>query len=99
VLAKNASEVRVLRSLLYETKQALRARRKQVRYGGLSRIGTSDVFVVGAEIVHDADKGSTIEIASVRTEMPENGELAGVLEQVLRISDWSRLDELLRGER
>ena len=70
ILAKNASEARVIRSLLYRTERGLRARRKQVRWGP-SRIGTSEVFVAGAEVVHDADKGSTIEISSVRMELPE----------------------------
>ncbi len=92
VLSKNASEVRLLRSLLYQDQRGLRARRKQIRYGGPSRIGLSEVFVVGSDVVQDSDKGSTIEVEQLRVEMPEGADLPHVLDQVLRIRAWSELD-------
>lgn len=92
VLAKNASSVTILRSLILRTENGLRARRKAIRYGGHSRIGGSEVFVAEAKLALDADKGSTIEVDQVRTERPEDGELPHLLEQVLRADDWSALD-------
>ena len=95
VLAKNASTVRLVRSLVNRSKVALRARRKETRYGGPSRIGAAETFVVDAETVQDADKGSTIEVGQLRVELPAEGELGHVLSQVLHAPSWAQADEVL----
>lgn len=95
VLAKNASEVRLIRSLIHGTERALRARRKEVRYGGPSRIGTSDVFVLEAGLVFDSDRGSTIERGGVRVDSPDDRELESLLMRVLNLSEWPGVEEAL----
>jgi hypothetical protein len=95
VLAKNASEVTVLRSLIFRVEQGLRARRKAIRYGGRSRIGGSEVFIAEAKLALDSDKGSQISVDRVQTERPVDGDLPHLLEQVLRRGSWTELDAAL----
>ncbi len=94
VLSKNASTVRLVRSLVHDTEHGLRTRRKETRYGGPSRIGTSETFVVDAEVVQDAEKGSAIELDQLRLDMPGPGELGHVLGQVLHARAWSEVGAL-----
>jgi hypothetical protein len=95
VLAKNASEARLLRSLVWRAERGLRARSSEERYGGKSRIGASEVFVVGAEVLDDATKGSIIELEDVHTELPTNGALEHVRTNVLQLGDWSEAVDYL----
>ncbi|MCK6547470.1 CotH kinase family protein [Myxococcota bacterium] len=95
VLAKNASEARLLRSLVWRAERGLRARSSEERYGGKSRIGASEVFVVGAEVLDDATKGSVIELEDVHTELPTNGALEHVRTNVLQLRDWSEAIDYL----
>lgn len=92
VLAKNASEVTILRSLIFRVEQGLRARRKAIRYGGQSRIAGSEVFIADAKLALDFDKGSQISVDRVQTERPVDGELTHLLEQVLRRGSWAELE-------
>lgn len=95
LLVKNASQVRILRSLLFRTKRGLRARREQLHYGGGTRIGVSEVFVAASDVPVDQDKHSTIESAQVITEMPQGSQLEHLRAQVLRIASWVDLGKYL----
>ncbi|MBI4819761.1 MAG: CotH kinase family protein [Deltaproteobacteria bacterium] len=96
VLAKNASSVRLIRSLLFDTERALRARAHEVRYGGTSRIGATDVFVVEARSVSEADRSSTIELSGVEVGIPEGTDLRHIITEVLQIDDGGDLVSALR---
>jgi hypothetical protein len=97
VLAKNASEARVLRTVFYRVERALRSRRHEVRHAGASRIGAGEIWVIGNGEIRDADPGSTIDVEDVETRLPDEAALGRLLLRVLGIGAWSELDAYLAG--
>ncbi|MBI3180438.1 MAG: hypothetical protein HYZ27_12300, partial [Deltaproteobacteria bacterium] len=87
ILAKNASTVRLIRSLVFDTKQALRTRAHEVRYGGTSRIGATEVFVLRAEAAADVDGSGSIELSGVEVGAPEGPDLRHIITDVLELED------------
>ncbi|MBI5508697.1 MAG: CotH kinase family protein [Deltaproteobacteria bacterium] len=92
VLAKNHSEVRLNRSLVYQASEALRTNRREMHYAGGSSIGASDLAAVGCGVVANAAKNTTIDVGYVQTDLVESGSLNHILEQVLRLSAWAEFE-------
>jgi hypothetical protein len=92
VLAKNASSVRLSRSLVYRAKRALRTNRRDVYYDQPSFIGAQGLFAVDCDEVTRIAKQTSIETGVVHRTLPENGMLDHVRRQVLALDDWQRLD-------
>jgi hypothetical protein len=95
VLAKNASSVRLVRALVHHTKVALRARHRETRYAGPSHVSASETFIVDAVDVDQAEAGSTVDVAPLRTELPSEGELVHVLGRVLGARRWDEAASVL----
>ncbi len=90
VLAKNASSVRLTRSLVFRSKTALNTRRHEVHYAGESSITAGEFFAVDCDEVSDVARGSTLDAGHVQLTLPERG-LEHLRSQVLRLSSWSEL--------
>ncbi len=88
LLAKNASHVRVSRSLVYRVETALKTNRREVHYAGESSIGASELFVVECAEPFAAARGTRIEMVAVREVMPTPGTLDH-LRHFLGLAEWS----------
>ncbi len=97
VLAKNASRVLLSRSLILESRVALRTHMKELHYAGTSHIGASHLFAVDCGTVVDADRGTSVDAGRVRVGLPGPGALEH-LRRVLDLADWEALggSELVR---
>jgi hypothetical protein len=95
ILAKNASRVRLVRALVGYTQVALRARHRETRYAGPSHVSAAETFIVDAVDVDQAEEGSTVDIAPLRTELPGEGELGHVLGRVLGARRWDEVASVL----
>ena len=91
VLAKNDSQARITRSLIYETATALKTKRRDIHYMGESRIGASDLFVVACERAVDEAPGSRIKAGQFRQSLPATGTLNHLAQNVLGLSGWDHL--------
>jgi hypothetical protein len=96
VLAKNASEARIGRSLIYQAAVAFETNRKDVHYDRPSSISASDMIAADCEELSKAARGTRIETGHVQVALPENGG-SRRLRDLLPIDDWSRIDAVLDG--
>ena len=95
VLAKNASEVRISRSIIYDTEEALRTNRRDVHYDAPSAIDAEDVFVVATDDPIKRAKRTRIDARGLRGTFPERGRLEAIETSVLGIDAWSEIDARL----
>lgn len=91
VLAKNASRVRLTRTLIYRTGTALTTRRRELYYTGGSGIGANDLFAVDCGKLMEAAAGTSIDTGQVQRALPRNGGL-DQLRRALALSSWQELD-------
>ena len=98
VLAKNASQVRLTRALVYRNQTALETHRHDLYYSGASAIGADDLFAVDCATVSDAASGTSIDAGQVQAALPVNGGLEQ-LERTLGLQGWRTLDGFLDGLR
>ncbi len=91
LLAKNASQVLVSRSVIYDAEIALRTKRREIHYDNMSFIGASELAVVDCEDVRRAGKGTAIDSEGVQLRMPQHGSLDHLLNNVLNLQTWGDL--------
>lgn len=91
VLAKNASNARIARSLIYRTKTALKTNRRDVHYDAPSTIDADDVHAVDCGRVTKRAKNTQLR-ARASTTWPVDGRLDGLRRDVLRIEDYATID-------
>jgi hypothetical protein len=94
ILSKNASRVRLTRSLIYHSGTALASHRPQLYYTGASTIGASDLFAVDCGKVSDASRGTTIDMGQMQTVLPVDTSL-DQLRRSLGLLSWRDLDGLI----
>ena len=100
VLVKNASELTLMASLLYQNKTGVRVYSKTNRYTGNSRIASDVVFIVGSEKTVKKDKESkgAIQIGRVQRRLPADGTLDHLAKNVLGLDGWEDLDRFIETE-
>jgi len=98
VLAKNASSVQLLRSLVYRAGAALETNRRDVHYSGRSSIGAQDLSVVECGSVVDAAASTTVDPGFVNGTLEGSG-LEYLRKEVLRIRTWDELPGALAAGR
>lgn len=91
ILAKNASQAHVSRTVIYRVAKALQAKRREVRYNGPSIIGIDELFVIDSPRLRDAEQGTRIDIERVQLALPAEDDLPHLAE-VLHITTWGALD-------
>ena len=91
VLVKNASRLRLSRSLLFRTVTALKTSRRDAYYDGPSRIGASELFAVDCERAIDRAPGTELETERIRRALPGPGALEHLARHVLGLQDWNGL--------
>ncbi len=98
VLAKNASEVSLMASLLYQNKTGIRVYLKTNRYAGNSRIASDVIFIVGSKKAVKRDKGSkgALQIGRVQRRLPADGTLDHLAKNVLGLDGWEDLDRFIK---
>jgi hypothetical protein len=75
VLAKNASDVRITRSLVYKTEIALQAKLREIHYSGESRIVANELAVVECDEVLQTARGTKIEPGRVHRTLPDSNDI------------------------
>ena len=94
VLAKNASEVWLTGSVLFRNDSGVRVYTKTTRYEGDSHVRASVLFVVDShkQPVRRLDKGrDTLDQGRVLENLPQEGVIDHLLENVLALPVWSEL--------
>ncbi len=91
VLAKNSSQVRVTRSLIYRSGTALRTHRPELYFAGASAIGANDLFAVDCGKLSDAALGTSIDTGQVKAVLPDDDGL-DELRAALGLRSWQALD-------
>jgi hypothetical protein len=99
VLAKNASTVRISRSLIYRSERALRTNRRDVHYDQASTIDAQDLYAVDCKDLSKRAKRTRIDTEDLHRELPTHGGLDYVRRQVLGLTEWSDLDGFLERAR
>ena len=94
VLAKNASQVRLTRVLVYRSDTALATHRPERYYADASAIGANDLLAVDCGKVSDAAQGTTIDTGQVEARLPFAGGF-DQLQRALGLGSWRELDGLI----
>ncbi len=95
LLAKNASDVDLLGTVLFRNETGVRTYQRTVRYAGDSRVTAHEVFAIqaGKSVVQrDGRSNHTLDHGRIRSGFPPPGVLNVVLEDVLGIEGWSDLE-------
>lgn len=90
VLSKNASNVRISRSLIFRSDTALRTNKKEVHYSTASQIGVNDLFAVECDNVSQKAKGTEIDTFAIEYELNDDA-LSYLKRQVLALENWNDL--------
>jgi len=93
VLAKNASEVRATRSVIWRAESALKTNFKELYYRKESHIGTSEVYAVRCRTLRDAARGTAIEAGSAQSSLPDESALRHLRVNVLHLARWADLED------
>ena len=88
VLAKNASQALVTRSLIFDGKQALRTNKKDVHYTKPSRIEAEALFVHEVDDLVKRGRGTTIVLFRSTRGLPDDDQLLPLRRDVLQIDAW-----------
>ncbi len=98
VLAKNASEVTLMASLLYQNKTGIRVYSKTNRYTGNSRIASDVIFIVGSkkEVKRDKASKGALALGRVQRRLPADGTLDHLAKNVLGLDGWEDLDRFIK---
>jgi hypothetical protein len=94
VLAKNASNVSLSGSVLYDNERGVRVYKRTVRYAGDSSIGANVLFIVGSSkkaVDRDDKKHDVLDLGRVQLSLPQPGVLDHVRDDVLALPDWRKL--------
>ncbi len=97
VLAKNASTVRLSRSLIYRAERGLRTNRREVHYDGPSTIDAQDLYAVSCQELIKEAKRTRIKTTFLREGLPVGDEVGHLRRQVLGLDSWTDLDRAVGG--
>jgi hypothetical protein len=102
VLAKNAADVALSGSVLYDNETGVRTYQRTVRYAGESDI-TADVLFVAASrkkpVKRDDRERDGLDRGRVLLDLPQPGVLEHMREDVLELSSWRELGRWIEGQR
>jgi hypothetical protein len=92
VLAKNASTVRIERSIVYRVKRALRTRKQELYYDGQTSIRADELTVANCDEIVVQGKGTKIDSGRLRLALPDDHALVHLRSNVLGLHNWGELD-------
>jgi len=101
-LAKNAADIALSGSVLYDNETGVRTYQRTVRYAGESDI-TADVLFVAASkkkaLDRDDREDDRLERGRLLLDLPQPGVLEHMREDVLELSSWQNLKSWIDGQR
>jgi hypothetical protein len=102
VLAKNAAQISLSGSVLFENETGVRSYQRTVRYAGDSEVTADVLFVAGSRkkpVRRDDREGDRLERGRVLLDLPQPGVLDHVLQDVLELSSWEELSRWVGEQR
>jgi hypothetical protein len=92
-LAKNASEVELSDSLLYQNKTGIQVYRRDVRFQGDSRVSSDVLFVVDSQkaVKRDDLSRDSLDVGRIQRRLPRTGVLDHLAKDVLALDGWEGL--------
>ncbi|HTV20899.1 MAG TPA: CotH kinase family protein [Polyangiaceae bacterium] len=102
VLAKNAAQIALSGSVLYQNETGVRSYQRTVRYSGDSEVTADVLFVAGTRkkpVKRDDREGDRLDRGRVLVDLPRPGALDHVLQDVLEIGSWQDLDRWIGEQR
>lgn len=102
VLAKNAAQISLSGSVLFDNETGVRSYQRTVRYAGDSEVTADVLFVAGSRkkpVKRDDREGDRLERGRVLLDLPQPGVLDHVLQDVLELSSWQELPRWIGEQR
>jgi hypothetical protein len=102
VLAKNAADISLSGSVLFDNETGVRSYQRTVRYAGDSEVTADVLFVAGSRkkpVRRDDRERDRLDRGRVLLDLPQPGVLDHVLQDVLELSSWQELPSWIAQQR